>query len=108
VTFLSESTFKKGDCSSSTASACFKASSKTVSPVLLSKSANTIVSFSVSGAALATDAVLQRHAVQELHDDERLTILLSDLMNRADVRMVERGRCTRLAAEAFERLCVLG
>src|ERR1017187_1764532 len=49
--FLSDRTFKKGDCSSSTASACFSASSKTVSPVLLSKSASTTVSFSVSGVA---------------------------------------------------------
>src|SRR5215469_7158352 len=40
---------RKGDCPSCTASACFKASSKTGSPVLLTKSANTIVSFSVSG-----------------------------------------------------------
>ena len=42
---------KSGDRSSCTASACLSASSKTASPVLLTKSARTIVSFSVSACA---------------------------------------------------------
>src|SRR5208337_5077592 len=39
--------FRYGDCSSCTASACFRVPSKTESPVVLTKSASTTVSFSV-------------------------------------------------------------
>ena len=34
--------------------------------------------------------MLQRHAVYELHDEERLTILFADDVNGADVGMVQR------------------
>src|ERR1017187_2879028 len=53
-TLRSERMLRKGDCPSCTASACFRASSKTASPVLLSKSATTTVSLSVSGVAFVT------------------------------------------------------
>src|SRR5712692_10670858 len=43
--------FRYGDCSSCTASACFKVPSNTASPVVLAKSARTTVSFSVSALA---------------------------------------------------------
>src|SRR5271157_1904557 len=43
--------FRYGDCSSWTASACFRVPSKTASPVVLTKSARTTVSFSVSALA---------------------------------------------------------
>ena len=33
--------------------------------------------------------MLQSLAIQELHGDERLTILLANVVNRADVGMVE-------------------
>src|SRR5713226_178565 len=46
-------TRRKGDCSRSTASACFNVPSNTGSPVVLAKSARTTVSFSVSFAARA-------------------------------------------------------
>ena len=49
VTFRSERMFRNGDCPRSTASACFSVSSNTGSPVLLAKSASTMLSFSVSG-----------------------------------------------------------
>ena len=39
---------------------------------------------------LAIDVVLQRQAVKKLHGDERLTRLFPDVVNRADVRMIER------------------
>ncbi len=52
ATSLSESTFKKGDCRRETLSAVFSVSSNTASPVLLAKSARTMVSFSVSACAL--------------------------------------------------------
>src|SRR5215813_12232872 len=51
--------------------------------------------------------MLQRNAIQKLHDNERMAFVPADFVDRADFRMVERGRCTRLAAEAFERLRVL-
>ena len=34
------------------------------------------------------DLVFQRHAVEILHGDEQLPVMLADLINRADVRMV--------------------
>ena len=36
----------------------------------------------------ATDAVFQRRTVQILHDDEGLPVLLANLMNGADVRVI--------------------
>src|ERR1700730_662486 len=48
ATFRSERILRKGDCSRSTASACFRVSSKTRSPVLLSKSARITVSRSLN------------------------------------------------------------
>ena len=38
------------------------------------------------------DAMLQRHAVQKLHGDERLAVLFADFVNGADVGVVQR-RC---------------
>ena len=49
------------------------------------------------------DAVLQRLAVEELHRDERLALGLADVVDRADVRVVERRGRARLALEALER-----
>src|ERR1700722_4041678 len=52
------------------------------------------------------NAVLQRHAFQKFHGDKGMSVLLADLVNRADVRMVQRGSSTSFAAETFERLRV--
>ena len=54
------------------------------------------------------DAVLQGHTVQKLHGDERMTIVLADFVNRADVGMVEGGSGTSFAAETLQSLRVLG
>ena len=48
----------------------------------------------------SADTMLQRRAVQKLHGDECLAIVLINLMNRADVRMIQRGRRLRLALKA--------
>src|SRR5262249_34478649 len=57
---------------------------------------------------LAGQATFESPAFQEFHDDERLTRQGINIVNRADVRMVQsRGR-PRLALEAFEGLGVLG
>ena len=55
---------------------------------------------------LARDQVLQRRAVEILHHDERMPILLANLMNRANVRMVQSRSGASLAAKAFEGLRV--
>ena len=38
------------------------------------------------------DAMLERHTVEILHDDERFAFLLINLMDGADVWVIERGR----------------
>jgi hypothetical protein len=51
--------------------------------------------------------MLQCEPVQKLHGDESVALVLSDVINSADVGMVQ-GRCRlRLALEAGERLRVL-
>src|SRR5215472_15200843 len=57
---------------------------------------------------LSRDPRLQGHAVQELHDDEGLTVLFPDLVYGADVRMVQGGSCLRLPLEARQCLRVFG
>jgi hypothetical protein len=54
-TFWSERMLKKGDCASSTDSACLSVSSKTESSVLLVKSVRTIVSVSLSACTLCEE-----------------------------------------------------
>ena len=55
-----------------------------------------------------SNPVCQRHAVQKFHRDEGLVTVLADVVNGADVRMVEsRGR-TSFTPEAFQCLRVSG
>ncbi len=56
----------------------------------------------------ATDAMLQRHAIEELHGDERLALFIPDVVDGADVRMVQRRSCLRLTLKTRQRLRVLG
>ncbi len=53
------------------------------------------------------DQVLQGHALQIFHGDERLAVFLANVVNGADVGMVQRGRGLRLPLETAERLGVL-
>jgi hypothetical protein len=55
---------------------------------------------------LARDDVLERGPIEEFHNNEGMAVLLADLVNCADVRMVERGGGAGLAAKAFECLRV--
>jgi len=57
---------------------------------------------------LATDAVLQRHALQILHRYKRLTILLPDFVDRADVRMVQTRCSLCFSSKSLQGLTVLG
>ena len=54
------------------------------------------------------DQMLQGGAVQVLHHDERLAFVFANLMDGADVGMVQGGSRARFAAETLERLRVLG
>ena len=56
----------------------------------------------------ARDVVLEGLAIQELHGDEGLARVLSDLVDGADVGVVERRGGLGFAPEAFQRLLVLG
>src|SRR5438128_1194216 len=52
--------------------------------------------------------MLQRLAFQKLHGDESLPLLLADVVDGADVRVIEGGRGLRLASETGQRLKVSG
>src|SRR5208337_1258240 len=54
------------------------------------------------------DTLLQRLPVQKLHGDEGLPLSLPDLMNRADIGMVQCGRGLRFSLEASQCLRVSG
>jgi hypothetical protein len=56
---------------------------------------------------LAANPVLQRLALEQFHHDERLAVVLADLVNHADVGMIQRRRGARFAREALERRLVL-
>ena len=46
---------------------------------------------------------IERLAVEQLHREIQLALVLVEAVDRADVRMIERRRGARLAAEAFDR-----
>ncbi len=52
----------------------------------------------------AGDDVFKRQAVQILHGDECSSLLLSDVVNGADVGMIQGGRRLRFALETGQRL----
>ena len=56
----------------------------------------------------ALDHVLQGRAVQILHGDECLPVLLADVVDGADIRMVEGGSCLGFALKAAEGLRIFG
>ena len=57
---------------------------------------------------LACDTVLQRKPIQKFHRNERLPVLLVNLVNCADGRMVQCRRSLGFTLEASESLCILG
>ena len=54
------------------------------------------------------DAVLQRLPIQEFHGDERLAVLLANIVNRADVGMVQGGGGLRFTLESRQGLRIPG
>ena len=51
---------------------------------------------------LPGDAVLERLVLRQLHGDEGLPLVLVDIVDGADVRMVEGGRGLGLTPETLE------
>ena len=54
------------------------------------------------GKRPAQNALAQRHPFQQFHHDEILTLLLADLVDGANVRVVERRSGASLALETFQ------
>jgi hypothetical protein len=54
------------------------------------------------------DQLLQRFPVEELHCDEGAAAFFSDLMNGADIGMIQRGSSARLPPEALQSGAVIG
>jgi hypothetical protein len=55
------------------------------------------------GERTLDDVVLERGALQEFHGDESLAVFFADVVNRADIRVIERGGGLRFALKASER-----
>src|SRR5216684_6252264 len=53
---------------------------------------------------LPGDAVPERLTLEQLHGNERLALMLLDLIDRRDIRVIEGGSSACLTLEAFERL----
>jgi len=56
----------------------------------------------------ARDAMLQRHSVQKLHGDEGMTLVLADVMNRANVWVIQGGGGLCFTLESSQSLRVFG
>src|SRR3989454_9240165 len=54
----------------------------------------------------ACNVVLESAAFEQLHHDELLLVMLTDLVHRADVRMIEPRGSTRFAQEPLERALI--
>ena len=55
----------------------------------------------------ATDLVFERFALEELHDDEGLAVVIANFVDGADVGMIQRRSGLRFPLETGERLRVL-
>src|ERR1022692_1051820 len=55
---------------------------------------------------LVANAMLQRGALQEFHRQERMPVVLADLVEGTDVRMIDGCRGARFLPEAFDRYAV--
>ena len=52
---------------------------------------------------LAGSGFLQGPPVEKFHGDKFAAVLLADIVNRANVRMIQRRRCLRFAPKTFQR-----
>ena len=53
---------------------------------------------------LIADQMLERCSIQKFHDDEGFAVLLADVINRADIRMIQSGSSLRLALKTSQGL----
>ena len=56
----------------------------------------------------SADPVLERCALEQLHGDEGLSVLIADVMDGADVGMVQSRRGLRFSLKASQRLGFAG
>ena len=56
----------------------------------------------------AGDGVFESHAIEEFHGDERFAVLDSDVVDGADIRVIQRGRGLRFALETRQSLGIFG
>ena len=61
-----------------------------------------------SGDGLPGDAVLESLALEKFHGDEGTAFEFADVVNGADVRVIEGGSGAGFAAEAFDGLRITG
>jgi hypothetical protein len=66
---------------------------------LLSFTAGSLISVRLSG-----DAMLQRYALQKLHGNECMAVLLANILNGADIGVIQRRRRLSFALKASKRL----
>ncbi len=57
---------------------------------------------------LPCNTVLQRLALEQLHSDKRPFFEFSNIVNGANVGVIERGCSARFAAESLDRLRIMG
>ena len=55
----------------------------------------------------AADQVLERRTVEELHDEEGAAVVLADVVNGADIGMIQSGSGFGFAAKTLEGLAIL-
>ena len=60
----------------------------------------------IGGHRLSADLMLQRLSFQKFHRQEGLAVRFLDVVNRADVRVVESGGGARFSLEPLQRLAV--
>ena len=56
----------------------------------------------------AGKAIAKRLSLHQLHDDERTQVVLTNVVNRADMRVVQRRCGARFGPETVNRLLVVG
>ena len=59
-----------------------------------------------SGQRTCAEPIAERFAFQQFRDYERRAVLLADVVNRQDVRVIERGGRLRLLRETAEAIRV--
>ena len=62
----------------------------------------------IGGHGAAADAFAQGLAFEQFHDEKGQAVVLADVVNRANARMIQGRRGARFALETFEGRGILG